>query len=63
MRTPAGRGLRTSNTWVRSYTSSKQLETGSREPVMKDGDELAESAQICWPTGQDRHPSDVITAL
>lgn len=52
MRTPAGRGLRTSNTWVRSYTSSKQLETGSREPVMKDGDELAESVGL--QTHQDR---------
>lgn len=48
MRTPAGRGLRTSNL-VGSYTSSKQSETGRREQVMNDGDELTESVQICWP--------------
>lgn len=49
MTTPAGRGLRTSNILVRSYTSSKQLETGGREQAMNDGDELTESVQICWP--------------
>lgn len=43
MMTPAGQGFKRFKILVRRYTSSEQLETGSREHDMNDGGELTES--------------------